>query len=225
MEIGTLLSMSGPTAAIGEDARNGARVAADLLDPPGEILGHAIEWVDEDDRCSVQGKYGARDLASDPDVVTVIGTTCSVAALGVSDTILGEQGIVLISPSNTHPMLTDPPTHHPFYLRVIPPDATSEAGDGPNPEPLRGAQLRGDEFLSRYRERFGSEPSTLHAAYGFDSANLVFQAIKEAAILTPDDRLLIPRTGLRDALFATRDFPGATGMLTCRQNGDCQTSG
>jgi branched-chain amino acid transport system substrate-binding protein len=118
IEIGTLLSITGPSAGLGEDARNGARLAADSLKPPGKILGHPIKWVDKDDRCTVKARYRAHDLSLDRDTAAVIGTTCSITSLGRSDTILTELGIVLISPSNTEPALTDPATHAPFYLRT-----------------------------------------------------------------------------------------------------------
>ena len=50
-------------------------------------------------------------------VVAVIGTSCSSAALGVADTILGD-GILLVSPSNTNPGLTSEEAHQPFYART-----------------------------------------------------------------------------------------------------------
>jgi branched-chain amino acid transport system substrate-binding protein len=31
----------------------------------------------------------------------------------------------------------------------------------------------------------------------------------------------IPRQALRDALYATKDYPGLTGNLTCTPTGDC----
>ena len=48
----------------------------------------------------------------------MIGTSCSSAALGVADTILGDKGMLLISPSNTNPGLTSEEAHQPFYLRT-----------------------------------------------------------------------------------------------------------
>ncbi len=73
----------------------------------------------EDDGCSAEGgQAGATALAANPDIVAVIGTSCSSAALGVADTILGDKGIILISPSNTNPGLTSEEAHQPFYLRT-----------------------------------------------------------------------------------------------------------
>ena len=69
--------------------------------------------------CSAEGGQTAGTaLAADTPVVAVVGTSCSSAALGVADTILGDKGITLISGSNTSPALTDPELHNPFYART-----------------------------------------------------------------------------------------------------------
>lgn len=124
INIGTLLVISGPDAALGQDSQNGAVLAVDYLDGtfdgiPGPFLGHDIKWTHKDDRCSLEGgQAGATALAADPSIVAVIGTSCPSAALGVADTILSERGILLLSPSNTNPALTGEETHQPFYART-----------------------------------------------------------------------------------------------------------
>ncbi len=124
IKVGTLLVISGPNASLGLDSQHGVELAADYLDGAfdgtyGEIKGHPVELVFGDDGCSAEGgQAGAQQMASNPDIVGVIGTSCSSAALGVADTILSEKGIALISPSNTGPALTDPAQHQPFYLRT-----------------------------------------------------------------------------------------------------------
>jgi branched-chain amino acid transport system substrate-binding protein len=124
INIGTLLVISGADAALGQDSQNGAVLAADYLDgtfdgKAGQLLEHDIEWVHEDDLCSVEGgQAGATALAADPSIVAVIGTSCSSAALGVADTILSEKGVLLLSPSNTNPALTAEEAHQPFYART-----------------------------------------------------------------------------------------------------------
>ena len=45
---------------------------------------------------------------------------------------------------------------------------------------------------------------------------------EEVAVETEDGGLQIPRTALRDALFATEGFEGITGTLSCNELGDCQ---
>jgi branched-chain amino acid transport system substrate-binding protein len=124
IKIGTLLSISGSTAALGDDSNAGVSLAIDYLDGKfdgtmGQIDGHSISVVKEDDGCSADGgQTGGTKLAADPQIVAVVGTTCSSSALGVADKIMSKAGIPLISPSNTNPALTEQGTHQPFYLRT-----------------------------------------------------------------------------------------------------------
>lgn len=117
VKIGTLLVISGSDASLGLDSQHGVEIAADFRD--NTVAGHPVELVHQDDGCSAEGgQAGAQALAADPQIVAVIGTSCSSAALGVADRILGDQGIVLMSPSNTSPALTDPAQRVPFYFRT-----------------------------------------------------------------------------------------------------------
>ncbi|MFN2544703.1 MAG: branched-chain amino acid ABC transporter substrate-binding protein [Actinomycetota bacterium] len=124
IKIGTLLAISGDTASLGLDSQHGAALAIDHLDgsfdgTDGQLLGHAVQLVNEDDGCSADGgQAGATKLAADPTILSVIGTSCSSSALGVADKIFSDKGILLISPSNTNPNLTAEGTHQPFYLRT-----------------------------------------------------------------------------------------------------------
>jgi branched-chain amino acid transport system substrate-binding protein len=344
IEIGTFLSITGPSASLGEEARNGARLAATFLKPAGKLLGHPITWVDKDDFCHPKARYGAHDLALDPDTAAVIGSTCSTTALGWTDTVLSNTGIILISPSNTDPALTDPATHQRFYLRtahndklqgaavaefvfneagwrsastihdgspyadglqqafadtfvslggtiareeaiqvgtteftpllsqmaadnidglyfpifpaegalisaqtrsipgfrntelagsdpLLTPEFIDAAGkgnsegmyiSGPDLMAIEATRLYRAEFLPAYEREFGEQPRSIHAAYGFDAAMLVFKAIEAVAFQGPDGGLRIPRNELRDQLFSTTSFPGVSGNLACNHSGDCQ---
>jgi branched-chain amino acid transport system substrate-binding protein len=123
ISIGTLESISGDTASLGQDQVNGVMLAIDNLDgtldgTDGQLLGHDVQLVGEDDGCSAEGgQTGATALAANEAIVAVIGTSCSSAALGVADKIFSDKGIVLISASNTNPALTSAEAHQPFYLR------------------------------------------------------------------------------------------------------------
>jgi branched-chain amino acid transport system substrate-binding protein len=350
IKIATLMVITGENQTLGLDSQAGAELAVDYWGDNafdgtvGQIAGHDIELVSEDEGCSAEGgTAGAQRLVTDTQIVAVIGTSCSSSALGVADKIFGDQGIPLVSPSNTSPALTNPGTHNPFYLRtahndsiqgaVVAEFASQELGaasaatihDGsPYAEGLANAfaaafeaaggtitdqvsiqtgesdyssiltdlatggpellyypifvaegglitqqavengsftylagsdgmftpdwiaaagaenangvyisgpdlsQLAGDadfyenEFLPAYNEAYG-EPTSVFHAHAFDATNIVLTAIESVAI-EDGDTLHIPRTALRDALFATENFPGLTGNLTCNENGDCQQS-
>jgi branched-chain amino acid transport system substrate-binding protein len=124
IRLGTLLATSGRAEDIGVDSMRGVEMAVDFLDgafdgKAGTLLGHPIELVDRDEACDPHTARGAaKSLVADQQVVGVIGTTCSSTALdGVSRT-MSAAGMLLISPSNTDPRLTDRQEHEPYYLRV-----------------------------------------------------------------------------------------------------------
>ncbi|MGH8958000.1 MAG: branched-chain amino acid ABC transporter substrate-binding protein [Acidimicrobiia bacterium] len=350
IKIGTLLVITGENQTLGIDSQNGAELAVDYWGDQafdgtaGQIAGHDIELVSEDEGCSAEGgTAGAQRLVTDTQIVAVIGTSCSSAALGVADKIFGDQGIPLVSPSNTSPALTNPGTHNPFYLRtahndsiqgavvaqfafeelgaasaatihdgspyaeglanafaasfeeaggtitdqvsvqvgesdyssiltdlatggpellyypifvaegglitqqavengsftylagsdgMFTPDWIAAAGaenadgvyiSGPDLSQLAGdADFYENQFLTAYNEAYG-EPTSVFHAHSFDAVNILLTAIESVAI-EDGDTLHIPRTALKDALFATEGYPGLTGSLSCNENGDCQQS-
>ena len=124
IQLGALLATTGDAAGMGTDALRGVQLAVDYLDgtfdgTAGTLLGHPIALVSRDEGCTAAGgRDGARNLAEDPQLVGVIGPTCSVSALGGAATLLSERGVVMISPSATDPALTEVATHEPFFLRV-----------------------------------------------------------------------------------------------------------
>jgi branched-chain amino acid transport system substrate-binding protein len=65
---------------------------------------------------------------------------------------------------------------------------------------------RAAEFVRRYRERWNGETPGAFAALGYDSVHVLADAIRRAG--TTDG------PALRDALAATKNFPGATGDTT-----------
>ena len=90
--------------SLGETQRIAIELAAHDF---GEIYGREIELgspVSSD--CSSEGGIkGAKEIIADARVIGVIGTSCSVSAV-VASPIISEAGLVMISPSNTSPLLT-----------------------------------------------------------------------------------------------------------------------
>ena len=340
--LGTELVITTADADLGQDSQFGAHVAGVLKNEAGGILGHDVEWDDQDDQCSSDGGTTAtRLLVADPQIVAIIGTSCSSAGVPAAQ-ISSEVGVLMVSPSNTAPSLTAPDTHEPFYARtahndkvqgaamatfacdvlevtsaatvhdgspyaqqlqqvfadefvaqcggeitaqeaVAPTDTdfrtvlATIAATGPeliyypiftaggagmtvqareNPD-LDGVVLAGadgmqsqnflsvagaaadgiytsgpdlnfpgsfyeETFLPAYYELCNCEKTlSVFHAHAFDAASIVFEAIEEVALEGADGTLFIPRTALRDALFATSGFSGITGTLTCDATGDC----
>lgn len=71
------------------------------------------------------------------------------------------------------------------------------AVDDPNPTV--------QNFVKTYEAKYGKKPDAL-AALAYDAANLMFDAMKRAKSLSSAD--------IRDAIAATKDFPGVTGKIT-----------
>ncbi|HSJ00322.1 MAG TPA: branched-chain amino acid ABC transporter substrate-binding protein, partial [Patescibacteria group bacterium] len=113
--IGTALVITGANESLGLDSQYGAEVARTMTP---EIAGHTVEFNHQDDGCSTEGgTAAARALVSEENIAGVIGTSCSSAGIPAAE-ITSAEGILLISPSNTAPSLTNPDTHEPFYART-----------------------------------------------------------------------------------------------------------
>jgi branched-chain amino acid transport system substrate-binding protein len=67
------------------------------------------------------------------------------------------------------------------------------------------------KFVSDYKTRYGTVPDAL-AATAYDAARILFDAIKRATSLDG--------AAIRDALAATKEFPGVTGKVTFNENRD-----
>jgi branched-chain amino acid transport system substrate-binding protein len=93
------------------------------------------------------------------------------------------------------------------------------------PAPTLNRSRFASDFLPFYRRRFGREPLgfRFHLATAFDATNMVLDAIEGVAI-QEKGVLYIPRTAVRERLFATKNHPGLSGTLTCDSNGDCNHS-
>jgi branched-chain amino acid transport system substrate-binding protein len=67
------------------------------------------------------------------------------------------------------------------------------------------------KFVNDYKAKYGSIPDAL-AATAYDAAHIMFDAIKRSGSLNGP--------AIRDALAATKDYPGVTGTVTFNQNRD-----
>jgi len=67
------------------------------------------------------------------------------------------------------------------------------------------------KFVDDYKKRYNSTPDAL-AATAYDAANIMFDAIKRSKSLSGPD--------IRDALAATKAFPGVTGTVTFNEQRD-----
>ena len=106
IRIARFLASSGPTAFLGIDSRGGIDLA--LADWDGELLGHAVEWVDYDSGCSREmGRQAAESVIADGSIIAIIGPNCTSAVEGALS-FVSRAGLTMISPSATAAHLTEP---------------------------------------------------------------------------------------------------------------------
>jgi branched-chain amino acid transport system substrate-binding protein len=117
--IATALTITGATSSLGLDSVTGVQVA---IKDRGKVADHDVDLKSTDAGCSnaQDGQTDAQSLVADPQIVAVIGTSCSRTAVPAMP-VLSAQGYLMISPSNTAPSLTNPSNKDfggPFYMRT-----------------------------------------------------------------------------------------------------------
>lgn len=104
-------------------------------------------------------------------------------------------------------------------------DFLQVAGDAALGVYIIGAYIPDNEAIQAMRdayvEQFNMSLETPIYLSNYDAANLLLDTIEAVAIQEEDGTLHIGRQALRDALYATEDYPGLSGSLTCDQFGDC----
>ncbi|HEY8922093.1 MAG TPA: branched-chain amino acid ABC transporter substrate-binding protein [Candidatus Limnocylindria bacterium] len=106
LTIASALSITGDTAFLGNDSNFGIQVAQDER---GKVLNRDVEVIKEDAGCgdAATGQTAAQSILGNPAILGVIGTTCSRTAVTAMQ-VLGPAHVVMVSPSNTAPGLTNP---------------------------------------------------------------------------------------------------------------------
>ncbi len=77
------------------------------------------------------------------------------------------------------------------------------------------------QFQDKHQKKYGEKPLSAFHPHAYDAAMMIFAAIEKVGKRDSAGNLFIGRKALRDALFATKNFKGLTGTLTCNKFGDC----
>ena len=78
------------------------------------------------------------------------------------------------------------------------------------------------DLVDSYLDISGLEsPLQAFHAHAHDAAAIILDTVAEVAVENDDGSLDIDLGLLREALYATADYPGVTGTLTCTEDGDC----
>lgn len=126
IKIGVLQALSGGAATFGTTQANSIELAVE--DRESEMLGHAIELQVEDSLCTTEGGANtALKIVADPQIIGILGPSCSGAAVEVSK-IMSEAGLVMVASSTSAPALTSVGGEQgadwqPGYFRTIANDA------------------------------------------------------------------------------------------------------
>lgn len=117
--LGGYWSLSGAEISLGLDQQRGVELAFDAHD--NTLLGHPLQLVSEDSQCTAEGgQTAATRLATNKDILVVIGPDCSSSATAAAP-ILWNAGMVSVGTSATSPALTaaDRPQGLLGYMRTV----------------------------------------------------------------------------------------------------------
>ncbi len=224
VQIRSMLSVTGAPSL---DLRRAVELAVKDF---GLVHGHDIHLGGPlDSGCDPgKGSAAAEQVIDDAQVMGVIGTSCSAAAVAVSP-LLSEAGLVMISPSNTSPALTsdlagNPSSdYHPAYFRVSNNDlyqSRAVADYALNELNLRRLVVvdDGDPYTSALAQAFGND---FHGLGGNVAATATVQkgqadmadVLAEVAAASPDG-VFLPLFTAEAAQFTRqmREFDGLEGV-------------
>src|SRR5262250_872222 len=107
IKIASQSPLSGGQASLGEGIKLGAQLAVEKMKGNLEKMGYKVEFVPFDDQAKPDvGVANAKNIIADKDIMAVIGHLNSGVAIPSSE-VYKEVGVVMISPANTNPVVTD----------------------------------------------------------------------------------------------------------------------
>lgn len=76
-------------------------------------------------------------------------------------------------------------------------------------------------FIEKHNAKYGGAPLSVFHAHAYDATNILFTALAQVVEVEADGTIHVPLKALRDAIYATQNFQGTTGNLSCSASGDC----
>ncbi|MCY4421908.1 MAG: branched-chain amino acid ABC transporter substrate-binding protein [Acidimicrobiaceae bacterium] len=189
IQIRSLNTITGDVAFFGLPIDRAARIA---VDDYGPIHGFDVELgASLDDLCSNDGgQAAAQTIVADEDVIGVIGTSCSGAAVAAAP-LITDAGMVLISGGNTSPALTSDlagnpgPDHSVGYYRTTTNDLHQGAA--------MAAFVVGELGLTTAAAIHDGDPYTQGLAQAFaDAFEAAGGAITGFSAINKDDTDMVP---------------------------------
>lgn len=158
----------------------------------------------------------ARDLARlDPDVIFLVDQVSCVESFGA----------IRANPALRHtPVVVPDACQVPEIRRAFGDDIPDLYGSGPDFSTVKTSAFYRDAYLPAYRRLTGGDTLGVFHPQAWDAINLLFDAIRRAAVPTPGGGLVIEREALRRAMLVVQGYDGLSGRLTCGTLGDCAES-
>lgn len=103
--IGLGTATTGPVAALGEQTVHGAKQAIADINAKGGVLGQKLALRIGDDACDPRQAVAVANQFVKEKVAAVVGHLCSGATIPASE-VYQEEGVVMITPTATNPLLT-----------------------------------------------------------------------------------------------------------------------
>src|SRR5258707_12666977 len=118
IKIASQSPLSGSQSLNGTGIRNGTDLAIQQLKKPIEDMGFKVEYVPFDDQATaVVGVANAQNIVNDAAILAVIGHLNSGVAIPSSE-VYAKSNLVMVSPANTNPKVTDRDSTHLVTNRV-----------------------------------------------------------------------------------------------------------
>jgi ABC-type branched-subunit amino acid transport system substrate-binding protein len=129
IKVGTLMAFTGPLKEFGPNIKNGAVLAAKELSKAGL----KVKLIQEDTETnSVAGINAAKKLVNVNKVVAIIGALASGVTVPVAESVTIPNGVLMISPASTSPLITYLPADKgkDLLFRTCPSDALQGVAAG-----------------------------------------------------------------------------------------------
>jgi len=198
--LGVLAWLGAESGGLGQDTLDGVNLAVDYLDGqfdqvPGKLLGHQVRLAADNDGCSAEtGRAAADRLLTEQRLLGVVGPTCSSSALDAADERISSRSVLLVSPSNTAPSLTDPDRRERFYFRTasndvvqgsVVADYASQNLGATTAATVGDGSAYSDSLTDVFRQRFGQQGGLSTASLTVAGGQGVVADSGGAAKITP----------------------------------------
>ncbi len=192
--LGSLLPLTGDLAFLGPAGATAIDLALVDIDSAGGVLGEPVTYLAGDSgdaKTGIAAEAVATQIAGGAQAI--VGPAASTVTVNVIDQTIGA-GVVLISPSNTGPGLTDYPDDG-LYFRMVPSDVAQGSALASVAEGLglaTGATIaRADAYglgiQSAFEDAFAASGGVVEASITYDAEGVSFAgAVGEIAATDPD---------------------------------------